>query len=109
MIYTFKNLVCLFILLFSFQTILLSQGNQEEINLQIDFAQFKGNDEVTLLEIYYSIPRNTILHYETEKGVQGEYLFNCKVYLDDSLVDSLNWIGSDFAESKDNILPNQTY
>ncbi|MDX1700674.1 MAG: GWxTD domain-containing protein [Melioribacteraceae bacterium] len=108
MIKNFNYLLCSIIFVVTFQTTLHSQENQEEINLQIDFAQFKGNDEGTLLEIFYSIPRNSILHYETEKGVQGEYLFNCKVYLDDSLVDSLNWIGSDFTESKDDILANQT-
>ncbi len=99
----------LWVIFLSFTHPLFLQSQEDdEVNIHIDFAQFKGNDDVTILEIFYSIPRKTIAHIKTENGMEGEFNFTCKVFHRDSLIDKIDWSGKDFAESEAYISINKS-
>jgi GWxTD domain-containing protein len=95
--------------LFGVNNITFGQNSdRSNINLQLDYIQFRGNSGATLLEIYYSIPRNAILHEETSSGFEGEYKFECRVIYQNELISNLNWSGKDVVKSMGDIRPNQT-
>lgn len=96
-------------LILVFSIILSGQNSQEkDVNIQIDFSQFRGDQDRSILEIYYSIPRNAITHYETENGIEGEYNFQCRILYKDEIVSNLSWKGQDAASSLIDIIPTQT-
>jgi GWxTD domain-containing protein len=89
--------------------ILFSQiTDEKKIELYIDYAQFRGDNGRTLLEVYYSIRRNALEHYQTDDGFEGKYTIVLKVFKQDSLINKIDWVGIDFANSQEEILAGQT-
>ncbi|MGB5849799.1 MAG: GWxTD domain-containing protein [Ignavibacteriaceae bacterium] len=89
--------------------ILFSQiTDEKKIELYIDYAQFRGDDGRTLLEVYYSFSRNALEHYQTDDGFEGKYTIVLKVFKQDSLLNKIDWIGIDVADSREEILTGQT-
>ena len=105
-----NNLFRIFSLIFliSCESFLSQNIKSKSSNIQIDFAQFKGNIDGTLLEIYYSIPRTAIVYDKSEKGLVGEYKFTCSIFYENRLINTFEWGGTDIAKSETDILPTQT-
>lgn len=69
-------------------------GQEEKISLQydLDFAQFRMDDETVYLEIYYSIPRQGIGHKKVAEGYWGAFQIVTTILKNDApiLTDTLN-------------------
>jgi GWxTD domain-containing protein len=90
-------------------TIIFSQvTNEKGIELHLDFNQFRGENGRTLLEVYYSFGREALEHYQTDEGFVGKYEIVLNVFKQDSLLNKIEWIGIDVANSQEEILAGQT-
>lgn len=101
--------ILIFLICFgSFSYLFMQEYEKKDLNIQIDYAQFRGNSGASLLEINYSIPRDEISHSQIEDGFLGEYKFFCSVFYKNNLINKFEWGGKDLVKTKSEILPTQS-
>lgn len=80
-----------FILLFFF---LFFEQNlfSKSLPVYLDYAIFRKNEKENILEVYYGFIDNKLSYYKQGKKYVVELLIDLKLFENDSLVDSYNWI-----------------
>ncbi len=72
-----------------------------ELPVKVDFAVFRYNDSLNILEIYYSFPASSLKYNDSGEGVIG---FAVGIIQSESIIDSTQWIRNIKSPSnKDNI------
>jgi len=117
-----NRLVQVFILLYFLSVASVVGQDKNTIHLDLDFAQFRLRENVAYLEVYYSIPRETISHEKVTQGYRGAFQIAAQILKNDSLlltdtlhvedrIDSLKQIspGQKFAELSMFRLANGSY
>ncbi len=92
----------------SIGTLYCQISNTKEIKADYDFAQFRGSESQTILEIYYAVARESLEHVPDNDGYKASYKMTLNISREDENVTSLDWMGSDWVESPDNITTGQT-
>lgn len=97
----------LLIFLLCVGTLFCQTSTPQQIKADYDFAQFRGSESQTLLEIYYAISRETIAHISSADGFSGSYKITLNISQDGSLLSSLDWQGGDQVKSLEEITTGQ--
>ena len=96
------------IFFFSVGALLCQDPNSKQIKADYDFAQFRGNESQTILEIYYAIARESLEHVAESDGYVANFMITLKISQDDTEITSLEWNGSDQVGSLEDINAGQT-
>lgn len=94
--------------LISVGTLLCQSSIPLQIKADFDFAQFRGNESQTILEIYYAISRKSLTHVSSTNGFAGSYKITLSISQGDSILSSLDWQGKDLVNSLEEITTGQT-
>jgi GWxTD domain-containing protein len=78
-----------------------------ELKFDVDVARFRGPDNFTYLELYFSIPRSQIEHKSSGDRYVGKYEIDVNVLRNDSLVVADSLDNEDGVKSLDEISPGQ--
>lgn len=79
-----------------------------EIKADYDFAQFRGSENQTILEIYYAIARESLSHISSDDGFIGTYKITFYISHEGEEITSIDWLGSDRVNSLSDISSGQT-
>ncbi len=77
------------------------------IQFNVDMARFKAKNDLTLLELYISVPRNEIEHRKEDSQYRGIYEIGVNIYFGDSLLSTSTKQMVDRANSLDEITKRQ--
>jgi GWxTD domain-containing protein len=80
---------------------------KSDFGLQLDYARFHGEKNLTFVEIYYSFNRDSIAHIP--KGDQFVAFYNTKldISVKDSVIKTIEWQSQDALNSLEGLKPNQ--
>jgi GWxTD domain-containing protein len=70
-----------------------SQEGARPLQIQVDYARFRGGDDKNLfVEVYYSIPQKTMYYRADSTGLHAEVIFTLVVSRGDSMVYGTRWL-----------------
>jgi len=104
-----RNFIVLLLVLCSCYSNLIAQSNTEsDFEVDLDYARFRGEQNLSLIEIYYAFHRDSILHVSTGDKYIATYLTKLDISVKDSVIKQIEWRGQDLLNSLDDLKPNQT-
>jgi GWxTD domain-containing protein len=80
---------------------------QKTLDLSVNYARFYGGNNLTFVEIYYGINRNSLEHIVYEEGYIAKYRIKLDVVFKDSVIKSVEWDNIDKVATLDKIGKNQ--
>ena len=104
-----KTLIVIFLIGCSgFVSLFAQQITASDFELNLDYARFRGAQNLKLVEIYYAFYRDSVLHVNTGDKYLASYLTKLDISVQDSVIRSLEWRGQDLVNSLEDLKPNQT-
>jgi GWxTD domain-containing protein len=96
------------ILLLSAGTLFCQTSTPQQIEVDYDFAQFRGSESQTIVEIYYAISRSSLMHVPSDNGFMGGYKITLNISQAGSIVGTIDWQGGDKVNTLEEITTGQT-
>jgi GWxTD domain-containing protein len=91
-----------------FSLLQAQSNNKSAFQLDLDYARFRGEQNLTLVEIYYAFHRDSILHVNSDDKYIATYQTKLEISVKDSVIKTIEWRGQDLLNSLDDLKPNQT-
>ncbi len=104
-----KTIVVLFILILctAYSSLWAQPRNESDFDLHIDYARFRGEQNLTFVEIYYAFSRDSIVHIPEGEKFVASYNTKLDILVNDSVLKTIEWKSQDVLNSLADLKPNQ--
>jgi GWxTD domain-containing protein len=104
-----NSIVVKFILIVytGFSSLGAQSPQKSDFGLHLDYARFHGEQNLTMVEVYYSFSRDSIEHLSTGKQYVATYRSKLDISVKDSVLKTIEWNSQDVLNSLEDLKPNQ--
>ena len=81
--------------------------NKSNFDVHLDYARFRGEQNLTFVEIYYAFSRDSIAHIPEGDRFIASYNTKLDISVNDSVLKSIEWNSQDAVNSLTDLKPNQ--
>ena len=84
-------------------TLWAQSSTDSDFELSVDYARFRGEQNLTLVEIYFAFSRDSLQHISTGERYIATYLTTLDLAVKDSVIKTIEWRSQDIFNSSDEL------